>query len=796
MHENSLELVDVHTGRLLDWVGLRDTPGASAVAGNTIWTASPTANLVSRVDIRDRTVSRISVGTEPVALAIGGGSVWVANNGSGTVTRIDTRTDDPTEIPGVGVGPSGIAYGDGSVWVTDAGDGVVARIDPARNKVVQRIRVGDGPTGIVVDRDVWIVDTNSHTLERINGASPHRVVRTYQVGNGPVGVAVVGSDAWVTNSLDDTVSRVPIDGTAVTDYPLGAEPRHIAVVDKHLWITSHVTGTVYEFDPKSRAVIHRRSVGAVPDGLAESGSGVWVATTIDPALHRGGTLKLIGLDPQSVDPVFPTETGNWLLNSTWDGLVGFQHETGAAGGLVVPDLAVALPSVSSDGRTYTFQLRRGIHWSTGAPVTVQDVQRGIERAVLELGTTLNTVIAGADRCTVRRCDISGLSVDAAANSVTITLVRANVGFLNLLTAAPAAPPSTPLGHDSTRVIAATGPYRIARYVPRKELDLVRNPYFHEWSHAAQPAGLPDRLEYRIVKGDARSALRAARMVRDGRADWADVREVPDVGATLGGRLHITPAESLWGLSLNTATEPFVHRNARRALAYALDRRSVANTWFTSGIPACQFLPPSSPGYRPYCPYTGARDGTGKWYQNDLTKGLELVRGLDLSVRIGVWATPYTARSFRQVVTALRELGYSDVRLHIVRDDAKYFHYVEDSRNEAQAAFFGWIGGDNSPSELLSLWSCAAIVKDSPDNVNTAQFCDRSIDALMRKARVAQQTSLSAASAVWHHVDRALVDAAPWIPLVTTTYIDAVSERVQGYRRHLWLGPLFDQIRLR
>jgi peptide/nickel transport system substrate-binding protein len=207
------------------------------------------------------------------------------------------------------------------------------------------------------------------------------------------------------------------------------------------------------------------------------------------------------------------------------------------------------------------------------------------------------------------------------------------------------------------------------------------------------------------------------------------------------------------------------------------------------------LPPNSPGYRPYCPYTGARDDTGTWHQPDLSKGLRLVRGLDLSVPITVWAPDFAARPFKQVVIALRQLGYTDVQLRIMRDDTRYFKYVANSRDRVQAAFFGWIGGDASPSELLSLWSCDAIVVASPNNPNTSQFCNSSVDALMRRARVLQRTSLSRAGVAWHRVDAAIVDAAPWIPLVNPAYADVVSDRLQGYARHLWLGPLFDQMRL-
>ena len=81
-------------------------------------------------------------------------------------------------------------------------------------------------------------------------------------------------------------------------------------------------------------------------------------------------------------------------------------------------------------------------------------------------------------------------------------------------------------------------------------------------------------------------------------------------------------------------------------------------------------------------------------------------------------------------------------------------------------------------------------------MNPAQFCNHAVDALIDTARRLQRTSLAAASAAWHRVDVALVNDSPWIPLVNPTWEDIVSTRITGFERNLWLGPLFDQMRLR
>ena len=797
--ENSLVLVDPQSGTPRATVRLPFAPGPSVNDGSAIWTVHPDADFVSRIDLVTHGIRQFSVGEVPVAVAVGLGSVWVADNGSGSVTQIDPATGDAHEISGVGVGPSGIAVGDGSVWVTVAGDGEVARIDPVRSRVVERIPVSDGPTGITVAHDVWVTDSTSRSVERINGVGrTHHVVQTYPVGNGPVGIVARRDAVWVANSIDGTLSRIPVNGAAITTVPAGPEPSEIISAGRSLWVASHATGVITAIAAAGSTPPRSLRIGNLPAGLASAHDGIWVATTFDPAAHRGGTLRLVGDAPLGIDPsdALVNPEASWLLNGTYDSLVGYEHEGGAQGALIVPDLAVALPDVSADGRTYAFQLRPGLRWSTGAPVTVDDIRRGLQRAVLAGPEIFSPEIVGAGRCSTLRCRISGISTDAAARTIRITLVHPDAGFLDSLTSTYAVPAATPLATNDRRIVAATGPYQVDRYVPGRIVELSRNPYFHEWSHAAQPAGYPSRITYRILGRSPTVRPAAVAAVLHGDADWADGRGVDDLVGRFGARLHLLTSATLHGLSLNTTIAPFNDRRVRWALAYALDRQAVASKWFTPATPTCQFLPPRYPGYRPYCLYGGAADGTGAWLQTDLARGQQLVRGVDKSVPITIWATPYVRPAFTEVVHALRSLGYVHVRIHIEADETAFFDAMANSRSRIQAGFFGWVGSDASPNDMLSVWSCDAITLASNANTNPAQFCSHAVDALIDTARRLQRTSVARAGAAWHRVDVALVHAAPWIPLVNPTWEDVVSTRVTGFERNLWLGPLFDQMRVR
>ncbi|MDQ6849417.1 MAG: ABC transporter substrate-binding protein [Actinomycetota bacterium] len=803
LSENSLGMLDPASGHLVRQVGVGGGPVAAAAGFGSVWTANTDADSVSRVDASSgRLILTINVGASPSAIATGPNSVWVANSGSGTVSRIDPATNQPQTIP-VGVGPSGIAVAGGSVWVTNSGDATVSRIDPSQNKAVQRIPVDSGPSGISAGRDIWVANSASNTVSKIDGRS--HAVTQIRVGTDPTGVAVIGDSVWVTNNLDGTVARISTSGApGVESVRVGLQPTQIAAVAGRVWIVTQATRTIAEIDPASFTVVRRVPIGAMPVGITPVGGKLWLTTTIDSSRHRGGTIRILG-ENVNTDPLY-VDSVPWLLNDSYDGLVGFRHATGADGLAIVPDLATDIPDPSNGGRTYAFQLRAGIRWSTGRPVTVFDVRRGLERAIVyPFDHPLQQLIVGARGCTPRRCDVPGIAVDAASRTVTITLVRPSGNFLDDLAidtfAAPAATPLT----AQTRPIPATGPYQIARYDPGKLVVLTRNRYFHEWSAAAQPAGFPDRIEWRIDPANTedeqiRAAKRAVGTVASGATDWADAKRAAPrdtLAARFGARLHVTPTQTMHGVSLNTRVAPFNDVRVRRALAFALDRAAVQADWFTPATITCQFLPPDYPGFRPYCPYTQRPDATGTWHATDLRRAQRLVAASGTrGMRVTVYAEPAQAPGLRHVISALTDLGYRARLVVWHKSDLAYFSYVADSRNKVQAAFYGWVANDASASSFLNTYRCGAFVPASPNNQNPAQFCAPSIDRLMNQAEQVQATSPAAANDLWAQVDRRIVDAAPWIPLVSPTWVDVVSTRVHNYQRSPVLGVFFDQMWVR
>jgi ABC-type transport system substrate-binding protein len=82
--------------------------------------------------------------------------------------------------------------------------------------------------------------------------------------------------------------------------------------------------------------------------------------------------------------------------------------------------------------------------------------------------------------------------------------------------------------------------------------------------------------------------------------------------------------------------------------------------------------------------------------------------------------------------------------------------VLDQKTRVQAAMLGWFGGTGGPpSYLLPYLTCGATQYQ-----NWGHFCNRRIDAHVRRALRIEATDPPAAIPLWARIERELVDQAP------------------------------------
>jgi ABC-type transport system substrate-binding protein len=809
-----LELVSASDGAARATVPLPAPPADVAAGSGSVWVAEPDAGLVARIDPARRVVAAtIPVGTRPGRVVAAGGQVWVLDRDDRTLARIDPRTNTVAQTIALAGQPRDVLLSAGTLWVADRTDGTVLRIDPGTGRTKSVVSTGGNPSSLAAsDGAVWVATDGPGSLARID-ARTGTVTNTIRVGDAPAAVAAAASGLWVLDPLDATVARVDPRRNAVTaTIALGGQPTALAESGGDIWIADQRDGTLLRLAP-GHDVVTRFGFGGHLSALAAAGGGLWAAIDAAGASHRGGTLTAVYSEGNvnTIDPAAATSTNvppPQFLGLTNDGLVTLNHVAGPDGTRLVPDLALALPAPADHGRTYTFRLRPGIRYSTGALVRPGDVTRSFER-LFQLGgagAPSYQAISGAAAClkAPSTCDLSqGVAADDRAGTVTFHLTQPDPDFLSKLTLAYAdVLPATTPGRQARTPLPATGPYMIGRYTPGQDLLMVRNPRFREWSAAAQPAGNPDRIVIRLDLSGARGAAAVA----DGTSDFLLSIGQVSSGAPYFQRhrsqLRINPQLITSFLSLNVNAAPFNDLRVRQAVNLALDRgRAVVGYGGPLAAQStCQILPPGLAGYQRYCPYTRHAAADGSWHAPDLARARRLVAASGTAgMQVTVWdvlPSPQGAiNEADDMVQALRQLGYrASLRL---LPDSTYFAYTMDSRNHAQVIDVGWGADYASADNFIGKLACAYFVPGQAlATTDASEFCDPVLDRQIARAAAQQATNPAAAASLWAQLDRKLTDLAILVPTVTPNEIDFLSSRVRNYLYNPVWGALIDQFWIR
>ncbi len=545
--------------------------------------------------------------------------------------------------------------------------------------------------------------------------------------------------------------------------------------------------------------------GGSSGGGSSSGSSGGSSTSA--ASHNGGTFTILANTSFGVaDPAQNYTLQEWqLLINTHDGLVQFKRVGGVPGTQIVPDLATSIPTPTDGGKTYTFNIRKGIKFSDGTVMKPSDFVTTFERQFTVPGpTSFYSGIVGASACKPSNCDLSsGVVADDAASTLTIHLTAPDPEFLDKL-ALPFAyvvPASTSKKLTGNNVPPGTGPYMWKSYDPNKEAVLVRNPFFKVWSADAQPAGYPDQIieKYGLQISDEVTQVQrgAADEVFDGDVIPADrLNELNS--PQYKNQVHVNPLTADWYMALNTTTPPFNNLKARQAINFAADRNAYVKIGGGSALaqPTCQILPPNFPGYAPYCPYTAGSDTT-KWTGTDIAKAKQLVQesgtaGMKVVVNS---ANDQTSKALgEQMVSDLNKIGYKASGQYLA--GSIQYPYVQNSKNHSKwnVAWSAWYQDYPAASDFLNvLLGCGSIHPNSDASPNIAAFCDKSIQAKMDQAEAKGVTDTNAANSIWQTVDHEMTDQAPWVDLFNPKQIDFLAKRVGNYQWNPQWYILIDQL---
>jgi ABC-type transport system substrate-binding protein/DNA-binding SARP family transcriptional activator/DNA-binding beta-propeller fold protein YncE len=809
---NTVGAVDA-SGRVVGTVAAGTAPTAVAYGGDALWVANQADDTVMRVDPHTYAViQRFDVGHAPSALAATTDDVWVANLGDATVTRINIAANKVVGSPiSVGSRPAAVAGGAGGVWVANSGDNTIQRIDSDTDRASPPVDVGDGPDGLLVDGGtMWVANGRDGTVSEVDAATGAQVEGPVHVGSGPRGMVRLGDELWVADELSQSVTRVRVADRLVRPVFVSDGPTSLAVVDGSVWVSERYGGSLARIDPTTERIF-RVATGGSPRGAVSVDGRLWVA--VAPATtgsHEGGTLTvaaalLPGELPGRIDPAANYEiTTTWPERLVYEGLVSLPYAPDEPQ-TVVPNLAKRIPEPGDGGRSYSFQLRRGIHYSTGAEVVASDFERGLRRAITQgEGGGLYVAVVGAQACLEdeRQCELPGVETDDATGRITFRLERPDPDFVYKLTLLVfPTPPGDYDGEDAPSV-PGTGPYVVSAFRPGEEFVLTRNPHFtRSWSVAAVPRGAPDVIAWRKVE-DPAAAVAA---VDAGQADLAALtsigerHRVLDLIASLSLRrpaqLHATRANGTSFLTLNSSVPPFNDRKARQAVNFAVDRRVLVDLdgGPVAADPSCQLLTPGFTGYRPYCPYS-APPLDGEYHGPDLVTARRLVaesRTLGFEVTVTDITEGPEPRFADYIAGVLESLDYRVTirRVPNTRDNRQEY-YRATSSNQIETG--GWFPDYPRPSTYFDpLVGCPVAHQNYPTG-----FCDPALQQQAEAALALEPADPGRSLRAWAAVHHAVVDQAPLVFGVNVHDVWYASPRVGNFQQGDGYGPLFSQIWVR
>lgn len=623
----------------------------------------------------DRVVASVPVGVGPANLVAGEHSVWVANLQDGTVSRIDAATHRVIATIAAGASVTGLAAGGGSVWVSTL-NGSLRRVDPTFDAITQTLSMHDYPSSYgfqidnslnqsspvaVAEGSVWF--GHDTTVSQVNAATGRRL-RLFGAGLSPSGIAIGSGATWVSDRVDDTVTRIAADGTT-SDVTVGHAPGALAVGAGRVWVADAQDNAVVEIYPATESVLRTIAVGSQPSGIAVGAGSVWVANAGDGTVSRidprrgvavatikvngspsgvvvadgrvwvsvqerpptatiarsGGTARVqASSDFDSIDPAIASDKAAFQLEySTCAKLLNYPDAPGSGGATLVPDAAAAMPTVSNGGRTYTFTIRPGFRFSppSNRPVTAETFRYTIERDLSRgMGSPeaayLSDVVGAGAYEAGRARRLAGVTVRGRRLIVRLTAPAPDLSARLAYPAFCAVPVGTPFRPQTAQPIPSAGPYYIATYVPRRALVLRRNPNYSgsrprrlaqiDYTFGINPATTVREIERGRVDYAASSSITGA--LPPAELPQLIARYGPRSKAAAGGHQQYFENPSLgdiW-IALNPNRAAFANVNVRRAVAYALDRPAISRETGYAFRPDDHLIPPALPAYQPTLTY--------------------------------------------------------------------------------------------------------------------------------------------------------------------------------------------------
>jgi peptide/nickel transport system substrate-binding protein len=450
---------------------------------------------------------------------------------------------------------------------------------------------------------------------------------------------------------------------------------------------------------------------------------------------NGGTITIAsGTAPLSADQGLDfTTQGTELYSVVNTPLLTFKRGVEGVGGTqIVPGLAQSLPTVSNGGKTYTFMLRSGLHYSDGTAIKASDVTYALERDIKIPWQAASFVSAyikgGTEYAKGQAKTISGIQTDDATGKITVNLVAPFAPIVDIFALAGTAPvpPNTPMKNLASTGTIGDGPYKWGPITAGQSYTLVKNPKFDV---PGLPKGHVDKIIFKVnsnVTANAEQVLNNQADVFDP-GDTLPASLLQQVKAQ-GDRYKPVPTNSTFYFWFGLTQKPFNNLAARQAVLAALDLRALSR--LDSGFleEDCHLIPPGidGGGDPSTCPFHNPKSAP------NMAKAKQLMQQ---SGMIGQPVTVYgedraPRRQYLDYFTSvLNSLGFKATEK--VVNSGVYFTTIGAPTLKPQAGWGDWVQDFPHPWDFMQLFASNAGSSLNYGYVKDAHY-DSTLNTLFQK----------------------------------------------------------------
>ncbi|AKN30232.1 ABC transporter substrate-binding protein [Clostridium carboxidivorans P7] len=464
-------------------------------------------------------------------------------------------------------------------------------------------------------------------------------------------------------------------------------------------------------------------------------------------------------DPRGLDPAYADdgESAKVMCN-VYEGLIAYKEDSTE----IQPCLAEKW-NISSDGKVYTFNLRKNVKFHDGTPFNADAVVYNIERQLPPKAKD-DMPYASFTFGEVAKVE----KVDDY--TVKITLKEPYTPFLANLAMSLAAPMASPtaLKKSADKIMenpVGTGPFKFVKWTKSQSIELEKNNDY--WGTKANL----DKVVFKFIK---ENSVRASELI-SGSVDAIDGIDPNDIKKIKDSKLSLFQSK---GMNINymgfmCSRAPFNDPKLREALSYAINRDELVKQLYqgyseVANSPLPSFIPGYNKDVKPY-EYNPEK---AKAMLKELGKENLKIKILTYSV-----ARPYNSVNGQKLAESVQAY-LAKVGVTATIDAFPWKEYKDKLfQGEGDMFFYGWIGDNGDADNFLSLFD----TKEIKSTLNSAKYSNAQVDELLAKGRTTPNGDER--NKIYSQIQDITAKDVPWLPISHAQALAAYSPKVTNFKVH-------------